>query len=468
MSVLGKTRSGKSTALYRLVARLVPLGWSRIIVLDGKRDTLAFAAKFPGVEFYNSLEIDQWAEALTAVSEGMSRRYDELEAGRDPDPVLIVADEIQAGTRDKKYRGAIKDALMLISEQSGALGDCLILASQRAQNAIPPAVMNNCNCRLTMLGYGYFYFAADDQRPKVGRATFISPEAAQTLLLSPAPLPPCSPELTPNDLLTMLEPQTAEAINGRLTLFTGAAGSGLTHNLMSYSESNGRPRTISVNLAATTHKQMIEEILYQCSAATPAQAKMDELAAMAGLAVASKESLLVLDNLHLATPRSFESIQQILPFAAETAVSFALPVTTSAKLEIFDWLAARGNRVEIEPLTKSQAEKLAAAHLAAAVPHNRRADAARRIAQISHGHPKTIVAAAKAVETAAPDELRNLSGRRAGEWSLLWLVVAFVIVIVAINSDRMNSYTATAVVLVVMLILRRLLSRSLRTVIPRR
>lgn len=46
MKLLGKTRSGKSTALLRLITELVPLNWSHILILDGKRDDLAFTAVF--------------------------------------------------------------------------------------------------------------------------------------------------------------------------------------------------------------------------------------------------------------------------------------------------------------------------------------------------------------------------------------------------------------------------------------
>lgn len=471
MSVLGKTRSGKSTALYRLLAELVPLRWSKIIVLDGKRDVLRFTAADSRVTYFNNTKIEKWCEVITAVAEGMDGRYEAMEQGQPVDPVLLVIDEVQAGTRDKMHRRDIRWALMEISEKSGALGDCLILTTQRPANAIPPAVTHNCNAFLTMLGYGYFHFRADDMATEIGRSTFITPaEAGEKLQVAsgrwhePA-------ALASADLLEMLQPQIAQPKDGRLTVFTGEAGGGLTHRLMSYAShgaTNKKERIVSVNMGASTHKQMLVDILTQCDAATPPKAKISDLAAMAGLAVASLDTLLLLDNLHMASAKTHISIQQIIPFAAETAVSFATPVTSLAKIQAFEWCLARGRRVEVSLLEKPAAQKLALAHLDPALDDKEKQAATRRIIQISHGHAKTIVAAAKSVETGKADELRQMEGRKVTEWSLLWLAIAFIIVIVVLNTERMNSYTATAVVLVVMLILRRLLSRSLRTVIPRR
>lgn len=466
MSVLGKTRSGKSTALYRHISELVPLRWSKILVLDGKRDVLRFAASDSRVKFYNNTQIADWNAALATIAEGMAARYDAIDAGKDPAPVLILADEIQAGTRDKENGRSIRQSLMLISEQSGALGDCMILATQRPQNAIPPAVLHNCNCSLTMLGHGYFHFRADDIRPKIGRASFITFNDAEAKMLAGITDFDNAATLQPLDLLQMLKPETADPKDGRLTVITGESGSGLTHRLMSYPQK--KERTVFVDCAALTHKQMLEDVLMQCSAATPPKAKISELVTMAGLAIASRETLLLVDNLHTASAKTQASIQSIIPYAAETAVTFATPVLSKTKIGAFEWYIARGNRDEIEPLNRAEANRLAMEHLDPTITNGQRLAAARRITQISHGHARTVVAAAKSVETGQADELRKLEGRQVDQWSLLWLLVAFIIVIVVINSERMNSYTATAVVLVVMLILRRLLSRSLTTVIPRR
>ena len=190
LAVLGKTRSGKTTALYRLLSALIPLRWSAVLIFDGKRDTLRFTTADPRVQFFNNRQIPEFTEALQAAADSMANRYDQLEAGGDPAPILIVADEIQAATRDKDHRQQVKMALMLISEQSGALGDCLILASQRTQNAIPPAVVNNCNAKLTMLGYGYFHYTADDMRPAVGRSTPLTTADATQTLSTPTQIPP--------------------------------------------------------------------------------------------------------------------------------------------------------------------------------------------------------------------------------------------------------------------------------------
>ena len=131
---------------------------------------------------------------------------------------------------------------------------------------------------------------------------------------------------------------------------------------------------------------------------------------------------------------------------------------------------ARGRRTDIEPLDKTAVIALAHQHIDDTLTDSERDAAARRVAQISHGHAKTAVAAATSIETGRLDELRQMeSGRQSGEWSLLWLGIAFLILVVALNAERFGSAaTAGAVVLVIMLILRRLLSRSLHTILPRR
>lgn len=74
LKVLGKTRSGKSTALRRLLTHLLPLPWARIVVLDGKRDALVFVAAYPYVAYLNGLQIDRWAELLGELAAALPAR----------------------------------------------------------------------------------------------------------------------------------------------------------------------------------------------------------------------------------------------------------------------------------------------------------------------------------------------------------------------------------------------------------
>ena len=263
--------------------------------------------------------------------------------------------------------------------------------------------------------------------------------------------------------MTMLAPQTAEPRNSRFTLFTGEPGGGLTHHLQTAADTTHHPRIVTLDCATQSHKYSLIDILAQCQATAPPRASVPDLASMASLAIASRPTLLLLDNLHLATPKFHRSAQTIIPYAAETIATFATPVTSAEKIRAFEWYLARGRRTDIEPLGKTAVIELAKTHIDDTLSEAERDAAARRVAQISHGHAKTAVAAATSIETGQLDELRQMeSGRQSGEWSLLWLGIALVIVIVALNADRFGSAaTAGAVVLVIMLILRRLLSRSL-------
>ena len=56
---------------------------------------------------------------------------------------------------------------------------------------------------------------------------------------------------------------------------------------------------------------------------------------MAALAIGSRDTLLMLDNLHAASPKTHASIQHIIAYSAETAATFATPVTSADPTTIF-------------------------------------------------------------------------------------------------------------------------------------
>ena len=82
---------------------------------------------------------------------------------------LIIIDEIQEFTRHAKVGKDVKSALTRIFEKSAALGDLVIIATQRATNAIPPSTRHNANAELRMLGAGYFQLVADGFPTRQGR-----------------------------------------------------------------------------------------------------------------------------------------------------------------------------------------------------------------------------------------------------------------------------------------------------------
>jgi DNA segregation ATPase FtsK/SpoIIIE-like protein len=151
LAIVGKTRSGKSTALHRILSHALRQQWAGVLLLDGKGCELHHYANLPGVTYYGMDQIDGWATVLETHVTGMATRYRDL-VGRglreatETDPRwLIVADEVQQGTRDDDHGKTIRKALMTISEQGAALGDMLVVATQREVNAVPPSARHNMN-----------------------------------------------------------------------------------------------------------------------------------------------------------------------------------------------------------------------------------------------------------------------------------------------------------------------------------
>lgn len=460
LKLLGKTRSGKSTAIYRLVSSLVPLEWSQILVFDGKRDSLRFSEADERVHYFNSTDVAGFADALEIMAARMPDRYAALERSRPTAPTLIIADEIQAATRHHTHKKSVKESLMILAEQSAALGDVMILASQRQQNSIPPGVTANCNASLTMLGLGYFHYKSDGQRAIVGRAGFTTlQEAEAKLRTTGSQQPTASHQLIPADIPDMLGLVHPQPKHGRLTIYTGESGAGLTHALQTHP--NGYARHVYVDLAEHSHKTALEAILTQCDAVVPQQTRTGDLAAMAALAMAAEPTLLKLDNLHIAPPAFYHSVDVVLPYAQESAFAFAAP-DGSQRREVLDRYAARGQRRELKSLGRDAARQLADAHLAADITGGDRSHAAAHVVREGRGHPGTIVRLAQNIERGELRELRRLEGRKPRGVALGWLVLVGIVTLLMVGRYQTDSYTATLVMMAAYLILRPFVGRSVR------
>ena len=78
LAIVGKTRSGKSTALHRFLSHALRHPWAGVLLLDGKGCELHHYANLPGVTYYGMDEIDRWDAALTAHMARMAARYRDL------------------------------------------------------------------------------------------------------------------------------------------------------------------------------------------------------------------------------------------------------------------------------------------------------------------------------------------------------------------------------------------------------
>jgi len=78
LAIVGKTRSGKSTALHRFLSHALRHPWAGVVLLDGKGCELHHYANLPGVTYYGMDEIARWAAALTAHVTRMATCYRDL------------------------------------------------------------------------------------------------------------------------------------------------------------------------------------------------------------------------------------------------------------------------------------------------------------------------------------------------------------------------------------------------------
>jgi len=136
--VVGPTRSGKSTVLHWLLRRgLKDRSFNEIVLMDGKGPELQMYARVSGVTYFGPENLDAWPGVLREISDELPVRYAALGGERiAPEGVprkLIVIDEVQRGTRGE-WGKEITQALLLISEQSGALRDVVVLTTQRAKH----------------------------------------------------------------------------------------------------------------------------------------------------------------------------------------------------------------------------------------------------------------------------------------------------------------------------------------------
>ena len=142
--VTGKSRSGKSSALHRLTRTALTASWAYVLIADGKSVELMRYAD-DRLHVYGEAEAEAFAETLTATADRLTARYTALRgcglsAALPGDPrELIIVDEIQEFTRHPKVGKDVKIALTRIFEKSGALGDLVIISTQRATGAIPPS-----------------------------------------------------------------------------------------------------------------------------------------------------------------------------------------------------------------------------------------------------------------------------------------------------------------------------------------
>lgn len=466
--ITGSTRSGKSTSVHAFLADVLRRSWLRIILLDGKGtellpyQTLQAANGLP-ITYYGPNALDRWETILGDVAQGLESRFQALTAkglrAADPgDPaILIVADEIQIGCRDRSHGRAIKQHLTRIAEQSAALGDVLIMTCQREQNSVPPAIRANCNAKLMMMGEGFFLYRPEGQPSASGKLAYVTPQDVLNTLNVPLN-GTANLAVRKDSLIKILganeKPEADERANA--TLYLGGIGSGRTYRLQQH-QATGISRTVYVDLN-DTHKSWLISIMEQCGASSPPRANVTQVADMAVLALQAQPTLLLMDNIDKASEKARPSINKMLQ-AACCVVMSATPPNTEAQQRKVNPFIPRCDVVRIAPLSHNESLDLVCQHL----PPNiaRREAIKQRIARMGAGHPATIVNLCMQAKKGTLTELRKME-TAFKSYSLVWVVLVVLIASFIVLRYQYDSYVATFVLIMMTVIFRPLFYRSIR------
>lgn len=407
IGLTGATRSGKSTAIHNFLYHALRFKWEKVILLDGKGSELCFYEGLSGITYWGPEDTEEWANELATIIEGYSARFAELaaeglrEAPYGKPRYLVVVDEVQHGVRDEaigNIKKAITLALQIMSEKSGALGDCMLLSSQREEGNIPKAIRHNFNADLQMLGRGYFVFNASGLPSIRGRTEQVSPQDVIAGLKDADPMP-----LTLECFAEILGADPVEPGKARATLYVGEPGSGLTYHLENHPRRKWR-RVIYVDFSIG-HKAALEQLIEKCHAMVPSGAKIHELDTLAAQALSSEATLLLIDNVSRATPKAKHSIEKLISCSGEAALAMNHP-RSKKEMETMAAFFERCHVEEIGPLSAARCELLADEWLRDGVA-NRQA-MIKHIVERANGNPRRLVRLCDRVQRGGLEELRGI------------------------------------------------------------
>jgi hypothetical protein len=423
--VTGKSQSGKSTALHRLVRTALQRSWASILLADGKSvELLRYASST--VRVYGEDEVAAFAQALTTAADRLTTRYQALRArgltaALPDDPrELIIVDEIQEFTRHPKHGKDVKAALVRIFEKSAALGDLVIIASQRATNAIPPSARHNANAELRMLGAGYFQLVADGFSTRQGRTDPLAPLA-------------CAAKLAPADLPDVLSAQAVKREPTPITRYEGEPGSGRTYAL-EHHPADAQLQRVFLDVKAHTHRSLLVASLQACGATPPNGAPIAELAEAAALALQARPTLLLLDNVETASLKTVASLHKLLDAAAVAAVGLTPAATPNHNRDVLASIRRRATLVPLQPLERERATQLVRQVAPAIDPASEQA-----IVRRANGNPQAIVAYAERVAAHGDEERHQIEPfKLPSKWLNVLLMFAVLVGIIMIQRHISN------------------------------
>jgi len=449
--VTGKTQSGKSTAVERLVRTALQSTWSRVLIVNGKTGQLMQGIGGSKLRVTPVAPAAVIAEALTEAADRITARCAALTKATPTatERELLVIDEVQEYTRHPAVGTAVRSAITRIFERAATLGDLVLLATQRSTGAIPPTARVNATVELRLLGAGHFQLVATGLPTRQGRVEPTAPLASAVSLRSE----------TLHDVLCGRELPRVPTLVVR---YEGPPGSGRTYALGQHQGSTPGLRRIELDVKAYSHKGLILACLEQCGTIPPEghRVGITELVSATAVALGSQPTLLLLDNCDLASARSVDTLQRLIDSAHEAAIAFAPPPRNLDRDHVAQ-IRRRAALVELHPLDRSKAESLVR-HVAPAID----AASAQAVVQRADGNPQALVAFAERVAAHGAEERHRLEGARPpSRWLNLLLMFAVLVAVILIQRSVAHDLAGavlSAIVIVTMWFIRPRFSAATR------
>ena len=453
--VTGRTRSGKSVALDRIVRTALQGTWSHALIIDGKTGRVTRSASDGSMLLMESVASKDVVQMLTDAADRITVRCAALPAGESPPLAsqreLLIIDEVQTYTRGNGAVGtAARSAILSLFEKSAVLGDVIVIASQRTSGAVPPGARVNASADLRMLGAGFFQLAAPGLAPRQGRVDPAAPLASVATLTT---------ERLLDALCAAAEPRPHPTL---ITRYEGVPGSGRTYALAHHAGATPGMRRVSLDITEYSHKGLLIACLEQCGAVPPENARVSltELSEAASIALRAEPTLLLIDNCHAVSVRAVDTIQRMLDAATEAAIALTPPPHNLTK-DLAAPIRRRAALVELRPLDAAHSEALAR-HVAPALD----AASAQAVVQRSGGSPQAVVAFAERVAAHGADERYRLEAARPpSRWlNLLLMFVALVVVLFIQRSvaHDLAGAVLTAVFFIMMWFIRPRINAAMR------
>lgn len=152
----------------------------------------------------------------------------------------------------------------------------------------------------------------------------------------------------------------------------------------------------------------------------PTRIGTEELVEIATLALQSQPSLLLLDNLHLASEGMLPTIERLIEAAAEVAIA-SLPAKTALQRRKQEFLVSRATLKEVKPLNRLTALAVVRTHLPPDIRDPQPIE--RRLLELGKGHPASLVRLATQTKQGTVAEVRDYRSTQAEPINLTWLLL---------------------------------------------